>query len=675
MKGWVILILFVIIWILYGFTRKDGFVRKVSPFVGILLSLIYTFSKNPYIVALRDMVGPAPVIPFIWMVLDPFYATHQLVIVSSFLFVWGAYLLLMGKSIVWGSVLIFLSPIPLMGFLAPLMRGEKKEEEKLNSENKLEAKIETKKEDKVDVVDEKEAVMETEEGFVSLVQKLLEFGIRGRIVNISKGPVLTVYEFEPAPGVRVQSISKLEDDLYVRLKKPVRIVAPLPNGNIGFEIPNDERIFYNLKDFEGEIFKGYPLEVPIGVDVLGNPFRFNISLAPHTLIGGATGSGKSILLTTIISALIKKNSPEDLNLILIDPKRVELSIFEGLPHLVLPVAKTVKEASFALKTAVNIMDERYAMMSAIGARDIESFNSKVDRFDMEKMPYLVIVIDELADLMMLSPKETAESIQRIAQLARAVGIHMIVATQRPSVDVITGVIKANFPTRIALKVASRFDSRTILDTEGAERLLGKGDMLVLLSDRAEPVRVHGFYTSHSYAEGIILDYASRKLSQMWSVDTEHLKKFLKIAREEGVFSAIFRDDEPAYAERVERLCHLAEEILRIPDESFKNLINETLENYYPYRFIPDEEEGQAYTGGIRKVDRKILDAAKICEEVGYGSASMIQRRLGVGFPRAAKIVDQLEKLGFLSPPEGPKPRRILMSVEELEKKLKELGLR
>ncbi len=342
----------------------------------------------------------------------------------------------------------------------------------------------------------------------------------------------------------------------------------------------------------------------------------------------------------------------------------------------MPVAKTVKEAVFSLKTAAMIMDERYAMMSAIGARDIEAFNKKVEKFDMDKMPYLVIVIDELADLMMLSSKETSDYIQRITQLARAVGIHLIVATQRPSVDVITGVIKANFPARIALKVASRFDSRTILDTEGAERLLGKGDMLVLLSDKPEPVRVHGFYTPHSLAINSLLEYTSHKLSTLWGIDKGGVYNFLKQAHDEGVFSAIFRDDEPAYNERVERLVRLAEETMGIQKEEFKSILNETLENYYPYRFVDEEEEQEsAGAGGIKKIDRKIVEAARVCEEIGYGSASLIQRRLGVGFPRAAKIVDQLEKLGFLSPPEGPKPRRVLMSVEELSRKLKELGLR
>ncbi len=644
-------------WVLYLFSRWDPLVKRISPIVGFLGILSYLFSNFDGIPKLRILLGPLPIVPLLWIVVDPFFPIDPKIVLSSSTFMWGIYLLLGGKSI--GIFLLALSLIPLIPFLLPVLNRVKvrgKFEEKGRSERDLE---ENKKGERDDVEE--------------LLDKLSEFGIKGKIVKVSTGPVLRVYEFEPAAGVRVQSISKLEDDLYVRLKKPVRIVAPLPNGNIGFEIPNNERIFYNLEDFEDEILKGEKLEIPIGVDVLGDPFKINIASAPHILIGGATGSGKSILLTGIISALIKKNSPEELNLILIDPKRVELSIFEGLPHLALPVAKTVKEAVFALKTAVGIMDDRYAMMSAIGARDIESFNLKAQKFEIERMPYLVIVIDELADLMMLSPKETSEYIQRIAQLARAVGIHLITATQRPSVDVITGVIKANFPTRIALKTASRFDSRTILDNEGAERLLGKGDMLVLLSDRPDPVRVHGFYTSHSYAENILLDHASRKLSSMWNLEMDRVRIFLKMAREEGVFSAIFRDDEPAYNERVDRLSHLAAEILMIPKEKFKSLLMDTLENYYPYRFV--FEEDQETPTGIGKIDKKILEAAVICAEVGYGSASMVQRRLGVGFPRAAKIIDQLEKLGFLSPPEGPKPRRILMSVEEFERKLREMGFK
>ena len=643
---------------MYFFSRWDAFVKKISPVVGFLGILSYLLSSLSGISELRTLFGPLPIVPFLWLVIDPFFPIDYRFVLSSSLFLWGLYLILRGETL--GFFPFLLSAALLIPIILPKIRKWKwKKEEKMEDVK----------------VDEDVDVAEDRENGEELLDKLSEFGIKGKIVKISQGPVLKIYEFEPAPGVRVQSISKLEDDLYVRLKKPVRIVAPLPNGNIGFEIPNNERVFYNLEDFEDEIKKGGALEVPIGVDVLGNPFRINIASAPHILIGGATGSGKSILLAGIISALIKKTSPEDLNLILIDPKRVELSIFEGLPHLALPVAKTVKEAIFALKTAVGIMDDRYAIMSAIGARDIENFNARASKFEIEKMPYIVIVIDELADLMMLSPKETAEYIQRIAQLARAVGIHLITATQRPSVDVITGVIKANFPTRIALKTASRFDSRTILDTEGAERLLGKGDMLVLLSDRPDPVRIHGFYTSHSYAEKIILEHASKKLSSMWNMEREKVKSFLKTAREEGVFSAIFRDDEPAYNERVERLSHLAEEMFGITPENFKSLLSETLENYYPYKFVFEEESESNLSSGIGKIDKKILEAAVVCAEVGYGSASMVQRRLGVGFPRAAKIIDQLEKLGFLSPPEGPKPRRILMSVEEFEKKLKEMGFK
>jgi len=601
-------VLFLGIWILYYFSRGDVFIRRISPLVGLLGILSYLLSKFGAISYLKGFFGPLPIVPFLWLVIDPFFPVDHRFVLSSSLFLWGIYLILRGQAL--GLLPILLSLVPLIPLLIPMVKERWRTEKKEKTEEKVKEKAEGVEEDKED----------SEE----LLDKLSEFGIKGKIVKVSKGPVLTVYEFEPAPGVRVQSISKLEDDLYVRLKKPVRIVAPLPNGNIGFEIPNDERVFYNLGDFEDEIIEGATLEVPIGVDVLGNPFRINIGSAPHILIGGATGSGKSVLLTAIISALIKKNSPEDLNLILIDPKRVELSIFEGLPHLALPVAKTVKEAVFALKTAVSIMDDRYAIMSAIGARDIESFNSRASKFEIERMPYIVIVIDELADLMMLSPKETADYIQRIAQLARAVGIHLITATQRPSVDVITGVIKANFPTRIALKTASRFDSRTILDVEGAERLLGKGDMLVLLSDRPEPVRVHGFYASHHYAERLLVDHVSSKLSSMWKIDKEKVKVFLKMAREEGVFSAIFRDDEPAYNERVERLSHIAEEILKIPPEEFKNLLSETLENYYPYKFVFDEEgEENVPRSGVGKIDKKILEAAIVCAEVGYGSASMV----------------------------------------------------
>ncbi len=498
----------------------------------------------------------------------------------------------------------------------------------------------------------------------AILSKLSEFGIKGEIVKVWRGPVLTLYEFVPAPGVKVSSVVNREDDLHVSLKKPVRIVAPLPNGNIGIEVPNDRRKVFTFKDAEPYLKKGEAVDVPIGVDVFGKPYIFNLHRAPHVLIGGATGSGKSVLLSTLVLGLIRKNTPETLRLVLIDPKMVELSTFEGLPHLLLPVAKMVPQAVHALKTVIDIMTERYTMMSSVGARDIEAYNGKARRLKMEPMPYIVVVIDELADLMMLSPKDTVDAIQRIAQLARAVGIHMVVATQRPSVDVVKPVIKANFPTRIALKVASRFDSRTILDRDGAERLLGKGDMLVLTADRHDPVRVHGYYTSHGDIHPVLVSWIAYRLTKEWGTDYVRTERFVKRAMEEGVLTALFRDDEPAHEPRFNRLVTLFGEVFG--DGDSKERLEKTLREYYPYSY-EEEEEGTGQIN-LRKLDPLIVKAAEVFQEVGYGSTSLLQRRLGIGYPRAAKIVDQLERLGFLSKAEGTsRPRKILMSVEELRR--------
>ncbi len=498
----------------------------------------------------------------------------------------------------------------------------------------------------------------------AILSKLAEFGIKGEIVRVWKGPVLTLYEFVPAPGVKVSSVVGREDDLHVSLKKPVRIVAPLPSGNIGIEVPNDRRKVFTFKDAEPYLKEGELVDVPIGVDVFGKPYIFNLHKAPHVLVGGATGSGKSVLLSTMILGLIKKNTPETLRLVLIDPKMVELSMFEGLPHLLMPVAKMVPQAVHALKKVVDMMTERYTLLSSVGARDIEAYNGKAKRLKIEPMPYVVVVIDELADLMMLASKDTIDAIQRIAQLARAVGIHMVVATQRPSVDVVKPVIKANFPTRIALKVASRFDSRTILDRDGAERLLGKGDMLVLTADRHDPVRVHGYYTAPEHINPVLVSWIAYRLTREWGTKYVDTERFVKRAKEEGVLTALFRDDEPAHDRRMERLAKIYEEVFGEGDAMGR--LKKTLKGYYPFTYEEEEEGGGQVN--LRKLDPLILKAAEVFQEVGYGSTSLLQRRLGVGYPRAAKIVDQLERLGFLSRSEGTsRPRKLLMSVEELKR--------
>ncbi len=715
----------------YLFLRSVG-ERRNRPFVigGLTVALAATY-LSPLFRPMKEVFGPTLLIPAAWMLLRLFRRMPEYYWTSPFLALYGIYSLLRGETFM-GLLSFLLSPVPVlvgMGVPGKVKRylsrekasgeggdGKAEGEEDTEDEARVEVSVSVEPEgsggkglvkeedvkppvitvevetddDPVPVeegkVEAAERSPETEEGQATpsvdavegekddseeiertkeaILSKLSEFGVKGEIVKVWRGPVLTLYEFVPAPGVKVSSVVNREDDLHVSLKKPVRIVAPLPNGNIGIEVPNDRRKVFTFKDAEPYLKRGEAVDVPIGVDVFGKPYIFNLHKAPHVLIGGATGSGKSVLLSTLVLGLIRKNTPETLRLVLIDPKMVELSTFEGLPHLLLPVAKMVPQAVHSLKTVIDIMTERYTLMSSVGARDIEAYNGKARRLKMEPMPYVVVVIDELADLMMLSPKDTVDAIQRIAQLARAVGIHMVVATQRPSVDVVKPVIKANFPTRIALKVASRFDSRTILDRDGAERLLGKGDMLVLTADRHDPVRVHGYYTSHKDIHPVLVSWIAYRLTREWGKEYVRTERFVRRAMEEGVLTALFRDDEPAHDPRFNRLVTLYGEIFG--GEDGRERLEKTLKGYYPYSY-EDEEEGRGQIN-LRKLDPLIVKAAEVFQEVGYGSTSLLQRRLGIGYPRAAKIVDQLERLGFLSKAEGTsRPRKLLMSVEELRR--------
>ncbi|NPA80853.1 MAG: DNA translocase FtsK [Thermotogae bacterium] len=712
---------------LYLLTVRSSADRGNRPFIlaGVLLALVAYF-LSPVLKPMRDIFGPTILVPAVWMLLLPFRPLPEYYWTSPFLLLLGLYSILSGRTIL-GILSLLLSPVPLIvgtGLhrkVASLLRREteakveeaesptpsrteRTEEVPASSETltavessggrerpavespvevedigppvvatpTLPTKEERPKEKEPEPPQRGEDSAPTDEEVErtkrAILSKLAEFGIRGEIVKVSRGPVLTLYEFVPAPGVKVSSVVSREDDLHVSLGKPVRIVAPLPNGHIGIEVPNDRRKVFTFKDAEPYLKLGGPVDVPIGVDVSGKPYVFNLHKAPHVLIGGATGSGKSVLLTTLILGLIKKNTPETLRLVLIDPKMVELSAFEGLPHLLLPVAKMVPQAVSALRLVVNMMTERYALMSSIGTKDIESYNGKAKRLKLEPMPYVVVVVDELADLMMLSPKETVESIQRLAQLARAVGIHMVVATQRPSVDVVKPVIKANFPTRIALKVASRFDSRTILDRDGAERLLGKGDMLVLTPDRPDPVRVHGYYTSPKDVRQALISWITYRLSREWRTPYVLTERFVRQASEDGVLSALFRSDEPAHEQRMGRLKELFSKIFNRDEEEAGRVLKETLEGYYPYSY--EEEEGGGEVN-LRKLDPLILKAAEVFVQEGYASTSLLQRRLEIGYPRAAKIVDQLERLGFLSKAEGKsRPRKVMMSVDELRRIIK-----
>ena len=452
-----------------------------------------------------------------------------------------------------------------------------------------------------------------------LVAKLADFGIQGRVTEIHPGPVVTTFEFEPAAGVKVNQIVSREDDLALALRaQRIRILAPIPGkGAVGVEIPNRRRRTVYLREVLSAPqyeTSDAALKVPLGVDVVGLPFVADLTKMPHVLVAGATGSGKSVCLNAIITGLLFQHEPRTLQMVLIDPKMLELSAYNGIPHLVMPVVTEAKRASRALRWAVSEMEKRYKLMATCGARNIATYNEKVVAGQVpsgpttpdgrpaappERLSYVVVVIDELADLMLTVPAEIEEPIARLAQMARAVGIHLVLATQRPSVDVITGVIKANFPSRIAFQVASKIDSRTVLDMNGAENLLGHGDMLFTPAGKPEPYRIHGAYVSEE--------------------ETARVVEFWKAKAAPGVAPPLAT--EPTLVEI--------------------------------------EEDGEG-SGDDDFDDALINEAARLVVTHQQGSTSLLQRRLKVGYSRAGRLMDQLESLGVVGPFQGSKARDVLV---------------
>ena len=426
-----------------------------------------------------------------------------------------------------------------------------------------------------------------------LVSKLKEFGIEGEVVGINPGPVITVFEFKPAPGIKLSKILSLVDDLALGLSaKSVRIIAPIPGKDVvGIEISNPKRELVYLKEIlESPIFKNSDssLTIALGKDVSGNPVVTDLGKLPHLLIAGSTGSGKSIFLHSVILSLIYKSPPDAIKFLMIDPKRIELSVYEGIPYLLHPVVLDPKTATRALRWLVDEMDRRYAIFEEVGARNLDSYNENFE----EKLPYIIVIIDELADLMVVSSREVETLLTRLAQMARAAGIHLLVATQRPSVDIITGTIKVNFPARISFQVTSKVDSRTILDTQGAERLLGAGDMLFMPPGSSYLERIHAPYVSEKEVKNIV----------------EYLKTL----------------GEPKY---------LAD---------FKNY---------------DEEEILDKTEDYD--DELYKEALKIAYQYGKISVSMLQRKLRIGYNRAARLVEKMEEEGIVGPSDGVRPRPVL----------------
>ena len=445
-----------------------------------------------------------------------------------------------------------------------------------------------------------------------LQKTLYSFGVSAKVENVSVGPAITRYELKPAEGVRVSKIANLADDIALNLAaETIRIEAPIPGKQaVGIEVPNTENEIVPLRDIiDSDKFKNHKskLAFALGKDVAGNEVVADIAKMPHVLIAGATGSGKSVCINTLISSIIYKAKPSEVKLVMVDPKVVELSVYNGIPHLLIPVVTDPKKAAGALAWAVQEMVNRYSLFASKNVRDIKGYNAALDNEGgSQKLPQIVIIIDELSDLMMVSPKDVEDSICRLAQMARAAGMHLVIATQRPSVDVITGIIKANIPSRISFAVSSQVDSRTILDMAGAEKLLGKGDMLFYPSGAPKPTRIQGAFISDKEVEKIV--------------------DFVK------------NNGEATYNDEIIKQIENANSTDKEIDAA-------------------DEDDD---------TDPLLMDAIEVVVETGQASTSFIQRRFKVGYARAGRIIDQMEERGIISGFQGSKPREVLMSKERWE---------
>ncbi|WP_200759466.1 FtsK/SpoIIIE family DNA translocase [Effusibacillus dendaii] len=439
-----------------------------------------------------------------------------------------------------------------------------------------------------------------ESNALKLQETLASFGVQVKVTEAHRGPTVTRYEVQPAIGVKVSRIVNLADDLALALAaKDIRIEAPIPGKSaVGIEVPNREVAIVTLREvIESNEFLTSPskLSTVLGRDISGEPIVGSLAKMPHLLVAGATGAGKSVCINGIIASILYKAKPSEVKFIMIDPKMVELNVYNGIPHLLAPVVTDPRRAAYALKKVVQEMEHRYELFAAEGTRNMESYNSIMQQANKSPLPYIVVIIDELADLMMVAPTDVEEAIIRLAQMARAAGIHLILATQRPSVDVITGVIKANIPSRIAFAVSSQMDSRTILDMGGAEKLLGRGDMLYLPVGESKPVRVQGAFVSEAEVERLV-SYVKEQQGAAYHLDLSEMK-----------------------------------------EES-----------------TPEEGE----------LDSLFWEAVKLVVESEQASVSMLQRRLKVGYSRAARLVDQMEERGIVGRFEGSKPREVLLSKEQ-----------
>jgi S-DNA-T family DNA segregation ATPase FtsK/SpoIIIE len=495
--------------------------------------------------------------------------------------------------------------------------------------------------------DEAKSRRELDELGQVLIDKLATFKISGEIVGMTTGPVVTQFEVSPAPGVKVARIANLDADLALALRAPsVRIVAPIPGkGAVGVEVPNPEpEMVYFREVIESAAFRGSKAQLPLalGKDIAGRPYVADLAKMPHLLIAGATGSGKSVCVNTIITSLLFRHSPRTLRLLMVDPKMVELSMYNDLPHLRHPVVTDNQEAAGVLKWAVIEMERRYALLSANSVRNLQDFNRRVESGQVMRtpeadgeegdpdrwvyksgpLPYIVLIIDELADLMMTAQGDVEKPLALLAQKARAIGIHLILATQRPSVNVITGLIKANFPSRIGFRVSSKVDSRTILDQNGADNLLGNGDMLFLPPGTSDPIRAQGAFLS--------------------TEETEHLMAWYREQAQLRREAAMDEGHDPAEA---------------VAEDDILDIVRAA---------EGDGESGDRADEALEDRDALFRDAAELCVQNEGGSTSLLQRRLRIGYGRAARIIDQLHHAGVLGPPDGSKPRDVLVDIIQLD---------
>lgn len=442
-----------------------------------------------------------------------------------------------------------------------------------------------------------------------LERKLQDFGIDGRVLEVRPGPVVTMYEFEPAPGVKVGRITSLSDDLALAMKAmSIRIIAPIPGKSVvGIEVPNQERDMIHLREMlECPAFQKSRsrLTLALGKDIAGSPYMADLAKMPHLLVAGATGTGKSVSVNAMILSILFKATPEEVRFLMVDPKMLELSAYEGIPHLITPVITDPKKAAGALRSIVVEMGKRYRLMAEKGAKNIEKYNQMLDEAleegaEDKKLPYIVVIIDELADLMMTSGKDVEECLVRLSQMARASGIHLMIATQRPSVDVVTGLIKTNFPARVAFQLPSRTDSRTILDAGGAETLLGQGDMLFLPPGTSKLQRIHGAY---------VTEPEIKRVTDFWK--NQGAPQYDNVLMEEAENALVETDED------------LGEEFLRRYDEAV------------------------AMAGELKMI-----------------STSYIQRRFRIGYNTAARIIERMEKEGVVGPAQGSRPREVLLRKE------------